>query len=533
MADIKIMLGLLSIIVILYRCVHVFSIQYPPNFPPCPPMLPLLGNLHQLSLEKGYIKLAELCRRYSSHGLMGLRLGPSTHAVVINSWKVARDLIDQRGAIYSSRPSFPHEKVMTPSPSGHHLATLSYGPKWRKERKTFMEFLKDSELENRTPIDEAESSQLMYELLVDPDRFQEHVFRYYGALLTASVFGTRAKDFGHGSLIRRFFDLMKDWEVVTALNSIPPFDYFPVLKYVPEFLTPWRGWRRRVQSVTQTQHDLYRELVAGAREGMAQGRGKECFMLDLLRRQEKEGYSDIDIDYIGGVFMEGGAETTASAFSTFLLAMAAYPSILEKAQEEVDGFYGNDRMPTSASEYTKLPYLEACLREVLRWRPGIASGIPHATTHDDIYEGFFIPANTMVILNIWGINHDPEEFDHPERFDPGRFLRHPTGSKTGMGQGADGAPRRPVWTFGGGRRVCPGKHMAQRNLLLTMAKAVWCFDMEAVAPDELDMSINGWHGGMATRPKAFQARFRVRSEDKRRIIEQEWEKADAFLKQFE
>ncbi|KAI0114398.1 cytochrome P450 [Nemania sp. FL0031] len=531
MAYVTIVLGLLPSIIILYHCVRVLSIRRPPNFPPCPPTLPVLGNLHQLSPESGYKKLAELCWRYSSRGLMGLQLGPSTHAVVINNLKVANDLIDQRGAIYSSRP-LTHSTMTMPPPGDYHLALIEYGPKWRKERKTFMEFLKESELDSRTPIDEAESSQLMYELLVEPDRFREHILRYHGALLSAPIFGMRGKDFAHGSLMRRFFDLMGDWSLITTPNFIPPFDIFPFLKFVPDFVTPWRGWKQKVRSVGKIQHALYREFVTGPREALARGGNRECFMLDLLRKQEKEGYSDVDIDYIAGVFMEGGAETTASAFSTFILIMAAFPAILKKAQEEVDKVYGNNKMPMRTSD-TELPYLRACMLEVLRWRPSIPTGIPHATTHDDVYEGFFIPANTMVILNVWGINHDPEEFDHPEIFDPTRFLRHPTGSKASLDQSTDSHSRRLVWTFGAGRRVCPGQYMAQRNLLLTMAKVVWCFDIEAVSPAGLDTSLKAFDDGMAMRPKPFRARFRVRGENRKQIIEREWEKADAYLKQFE
>lgn len=65
-----------------------------------------------------------------------------------------------------------------------------------------------------------------------------------------------------------------------------------------------------------------------------------------------------------------------------------------------------------------------------------------------------------------------------------------------------------------------------------MAKVVWCFDIEAVAPDELDTSVSGLQG-MLLEPKPFQARFRVRGEDRKRIIESEWKKADAYLKEFE
>ncbi|KAI8953053.1 cytochrome P450 [Xylaria longipes] len=460
------MLVLLSSFIILYGCFRLFSYRPPPNFPLGPPQLPFVGNLHQSSLQKLYLKIADLGRKYLSHGLMGLRIiGPNIHVV---------------------------------PPGDYHL----------------VDFLHESELEKRTPINEAESTQLMYELLVAPERFQEHVTRYYGAVFLASVFGTRAKEFGDNTVIKRFFDIQDDWSDVMAPGFVPPYDIFPFLEYVPEFLTPWRGWREKVQAVGQNQHAMYRELVAGVREKMAQGIGRECFMQDLLNGQEKDVYSDTDIEYFGGMLLEGGSDTTRNVFETFLLAMVAHPSILKKAQEEVDGIFGSDKIP-AGTHNAKLPYLTACLleRRTLRWRPGFPSGIPHATTQDDIYEGFSIPANTTVILDIWGIHHDPDQFENPEVYDPTPFLRRPSGSKSSLDE--------------------ISIKMAQRSLLLTAAKVVWCFEVEAVSLHEIDTSIDEFHGDMLMGPKRSQARFRVRGERRRRLIESEWKKADTYLKAFE
>ncbi|KAI0184172.1 cytochrome P450 [Xylaria flabelliformis] len=532
MAYITLVLGLLFSFILVYGCFRLFSYRRPSNFPPGPPTLPFLGNLHQLPLERLYLKIAELGRKYSSHGLMGLQLGPNTHIVVISSWKTARDLLDRRGAIYSSRPPILAASMVLPPPGDCHLALLQYGPKWRKERKTAMDFLNESELEKRSLINEAEAAQLMYELLVTPERFHEHITRYHGAILLSSVFGTRAKELRDNTVIKRFFDVQDDWSDVMAPGFVPPYDIFPFLKYVPEFLTPWQGWKQKVYAVGQNQHAMYREMAERVRERMAQGQSKECFMQKLLDGQENDGYSDIDIEYFGGVLMEAGSDTTRNAFKTFLLAMAAHPSLLKKVQEEVDSFFGHDKMPGEVHN-AELPYLTACILETLRWRPSFPSGIPHATTQDDTYEGFFIPANTTVILDIWGMHHDPDEFENPEIFDPTRFLRHPSGSISSSDESSISPLGHRVWTFGAGRRVCPGQEMARRSLLLTAAKLVWCFDVEAVSLYEMDISTNAFHGDMLMGPKPFPARFRVRSENRRRIIESEWEKADAYLKAFE
>ena len=64
--------------------------------------------------------------------------------------------------------------------------------------------------------------------------------------------------------------------------------------------------------------------------------------------------------------------------SWFMLAMLAYPDVQKKVQDELDRVVGRDRMPTFADR-DDLPYLNACVREALRWRSLTPMGAPHET----------------------------------------------------------------------------------------------------------------------------------------------------------
>jgi cytochrome P450 len=57
-----------------------------------------------------------------------------------------------------------------------------------------------------------------------------------------------------------------------------------------------------------------------------------------------------------------------SALLTFVLTMTRYPSAQAKAQEELDRVVGRDRLP-DFNDSPNLPYLNALVREVLRWHP--------------------------------------------------------------------------------------------------------------------------------------------------------------------
>lgn len=88
------------------------------------------------------------------------------------------------------------------------------------------------------------------------------------------------------------------------------------------------------------------------------------------------------------------------AIETFFLAMTLYPEVQRKAQEEIDRVLGPGRLPTMADR-PHLPYVDALVKEVLRWHPVAPMGIPHMSSEDDMYNGYFIPKGTLLLPNIW------------------------------------------------------------------------------------------------------------------------------------
>lgn len=88
---------------------------------------------------------------------------------------------------------------------------------------------------------------------------------------------------------------------------------------------------------------------------------------------------------------------TISATRTFFYTMAANPDVQRKAQAELDRVIGSKRLPTF-EDRESLPYIEAIYREVLRFRPPVPIGIPHCSTQDDHYKGYFIPKGTQAIF---------------------------------------------------------------------------------------------------------------------------------------
>ncbi|KAG2128089.1 cytochrome P450 [Suillus cothurnatus] len=144
--------------------------------------------------------------------------------------------------------------------------------------------------------------------------------------------------------------------------------------------------------------------------------------------------------------------------------MILHPEVQIKAQEEIDRGIGNSHLP-DFSDQEGLPYVEAVYLETLRWRPTIPCSIPHLTTTSDVYNGYYIPKDTIVMLNVWGMAHDDSRFPDSMSFKPERHLS-PTAKII----------HSPVpMSFGFGRRKCPGQYIADQSIWATIVSILATF----------------------------------------------------------
>ena len=154
--------------------------------------------------------------------------------------------------------------------------------------------------------------------------------------------------------------------------------------------------------------------------------------------------------------------------------MIANPDIQKRAQDQLDVVVGRCRPPTFA-DAPNLPYIQAMVKESLRWRPALPLGLPRSTIEDDWYEGMFIPKGTLCLANMWQCNLDPAFYgDDAVNFNPGRFLDEQGGLIPGPAETRDDGHS----TYGFGRRACTGKHAANDTLFISMATMLWAVKLE-------------------------------------------------------
>ncbi|KAJ6564650.1 cytochrome P450 [Mycena capillaripes] len=488
------------------------------GLPPGPPTLPLLGNLHIFPTEFPHYKFTEWARKYG--GIYSLKIGPGT-AVVLTDPAAVKELIDKRSASTADRPPMYVADLIT---GGMNLATSRYTENWRTLRKMAHAILTPQASARHLPIQQAEATQLLHDILLQPKGFYTHIRRYSGSVILSVLYGKRAPRYETPETVA-IFKALHEWTSLLQAGATPPVDLFPILKYVPE---RWAKWKRDCAKTRRLQREVYFGLLDQTKERLKRGEENGSYMEEMLMRQEEFGMNREMTGYLGGVLIEGASDTTSAYLQSLIMALVAYPDAQKQAHEEIDRVVGEDRMPT-LDDLDHMPYIRAMILETHRFRP-LFPLIPRCALVTEEYNGFVIPQGATIFVNVWGIFHDPELYDDPENFIPDRYLLTENGTKPGV----DGRGLRPTFMFGAGRRICPGLHLAQNSININTMNLLWAFNFTTdtnAAGNPIELDTFDFESGIVTPPRPFKCKITPRSAEKAEIIEREFlEAADTFSK---
>lgn len=176
-----------------------------------------------------------------------------------------------------------------------------------------------------------------------------------------------------------------------------------------------------------------------------------------------------------------GTDTSSSIIEWSLAEMLKKPSIMKKAHEEMDQVIGRDRR-LKESDIPKLPYFQAICKETYRKHPSTPLNLPRISSEPCQVNGYYIPENTRLNVNIWAIGRDPDVWNNPLEFMPERFLSGKNAKIDPRGNDFELIP------FGAGRRICAGTRMGIVLVHYILGTLVHSFDWKLPnGVRELDM----------------------------------------------
>lgn len=200
---------------------------------------------------------------------------------------------------------------------------------------------------------------------------------------------------------------------------------------------------------------------------------------NFLKLVEENEWSLDDVKHFLFDLFIAGTDTTSTTVEWAMTELLRHPEKMAKAQSEIVQAIGDNGRPVQELDIPKLPYIQAIAKETLRMHPPAPFLLPHKAEKKVQLDGYLVPKNAQVWVNVWGIGHDPSVWPNPDSFTPERFLN---GGVDAKGRDFEFIP------FGEGRRICLGMPLAYRMLHLVLANLLCSFDWkpsDGVSPHDV------------------------------------------------
>ncbi|KFZ18300.1 hypothetical protein V501_01292 [Pseudogymnoascus sp. VKM F-4519 (FW-2642)] len=468
-----------------------------------------IGRIHDIPKERtwlGFYKWAKESGPIYKHELFG-----STH-VWISSEKIAKDLLSKQGSIFSDRPlidNLPINKT-----GGEYLPLLGENEIWKHQRKFGHLLMTTSSKNAQYHYPVIETKRLLYKLLLAPESYRSLLEDHTSRNISRLAWGSPDC---YLTLQQVTMALLS---VISPAGALP--NVISPLAALPECLSPWKRYEKQRYAF---EREFFLNQMSKVRKEWLAGTAKPSYMRLFLESQEKFQTSYVEGAYQVGMMAIAGALTIASPMMSFVLAMVQSPEWLAKTQEELDRVCG-DRLPAMA-DMENLPVLRAVVKEVLRWRPPVPTGIPHASTEDYVYQGYFIPAGSTIHAFEWGLTREPSIYPMANTFLPDRWLNpsYPT-------------YREPLTIhpkleghsqFGYGRRTCMGVDIVNHELFLVCGAIAWAFNLRKKIDEngqEIPLNDMEYSNLLISKPAKFSFDLTLRDEMKGESIVAMWEAAE-------
>ncbi|EGN97518.1 hypothetical protein SERLA73DRAFT_169832 [Serpula lacrymans var. lacrymans S7.3] len=414
--------------------------------------------------------------------------------VIIGRHQAAVDIMEKEGGLLADRPrAVAAGEILS---RGLRMILAPAGEQFRRLRKAAHTHLQAKAAESYAPIQMDSAKDVILDILDNPKQHMQHTRRYAASVILKVTYGKTAPT-SHTdkeiilihTMLRRFQTLMRPGALYV--------EAYPFLKYVPGYASYLETWRREESQLFHEQLDRVRGELAADQAGPS-------FARYLLEHQDEHKLSNEEMAYLAGSLFGAGSDTTAVALTVLIMAAARHPEAQARVQKELDEVVGRDRAPTFDDQYA-LPEIQAFMLECLRWRPVTTLGFAHRALKDIVYKGQVIPAGAVVFGNHWAISRDPSVYPDPDKFNPQRWLNS-------KGQVKDDL-KFP--SFGFGRRICPGQHIANRSIFINAALLLWSFHISEDPSSPIDDK--GFVDGVIAHPKPFDVVFTPRLGDAKQI----------------
>ncbi|XP_041852021.1 cytochrome P450 2F2-like [Melanotaenia boesemani] len=493
-------------LLLLWLCICFIILQLksrrPKNFPPGPPVLPILGNLLHLNLEN---PLKDFERLHKSYGnVYSLFIGPNP-AVVINGLKAMKEAIVIKASDFSGRP---HDSFVSNVTQRKGVILADYGSVWRDHRRFALMTLRNFGLGKKSMEDrihdEVQYTIKTLETSIGKILSPQVMFHNAASNIICQVlFGKRYEydDETIKTIVQCFIEITKIANGPWAML----YDSLHIIRNLP---LPFRNAFKNYE----TCENIVKHMVNEFRKTRVPGEPRhfvDCYLDEL----EKGGGQEtlFSEEQLVGTCLDlyiAGTDTTSNTLLTSFLYLMNHPHIQERCQQEIDlVLEGKDR--PSFEDRNNMPYMQAVIHEVQRISNTVPLSVFHCTTRDTELMGYSIPTGTMIIQNLASVLMEEGQWKFPHEFNPENFLN----------EKGEFVKPEAFMPFSAGPRMCLGEGLARMELFLIMVtllkkfKFIWPED--AGEPDFTPVF------GITMSPKPYPMKVQLRSEQRPMALDED------------
>uniref|UniRef100_A0A671DSJ2 Cytochrome P450 family 2 subfamily J member 2 n=1 Tax=Rhinolophus ferrumequinum TaxID=59479 RepID=A0A671DSJ2_RHIFE len=328
---------LLGAVVFLFLA-NYFKRQRPNNYPPGPPILPIIGNFFHMGFKEPHLSLQQHVKKYGN--ILSMEVGHFSTVTITGLPLIKEALVHQDQKFVNRAVTLVRDHIFK-----NNGLIMSNGQVWKEQRRFTLTTLRNFGLGKRSL----------------EERIQEETQHLN--------------------------------QTIEEENGQPFNPHFQINSAVSNIICSITFGER-----FEYQDDQFQEMLRLLDEVIALEMSIFCHVRGSLFiscfNDENLIVSTLDLFF-------AGTETTSTTLRWGLLFMALYPEIQEKVQAEIDTVIGRSQPPSMAARES-MPYTNAVIHEVQRMGNIIPLNVPREVTVDTTLAGYHLPKESGHALeNSW------------------------------------------------------------------------------------------------------------------------------------